>query len=282
MPLPPLPPSPFLLCRLTPAFFALIGLWVPTEATRRHAPHPTFLRRMTPPRTLMPTHTPPLGMLVLRSAPHARGAGTLVPQKPPDFGCVSRRATSPMVLLPTHTPPPPLWILVLRLAPRASGAGILVPQRPPAFGYISRRVRHDHHLPGTSEDVNIVPVDCFTRVRTGCSATLTDAYATIAMIRNLSEDVNIEPMMLPRLGKDGVVQLQRACVGARDGTCSLSRPLVHRSWRRLTWHLGPTAALFTGKHRTPPHAERVERCLRAGPPRGDKQVRLPTWSPGGK
>ena len=89
-----------------------------------------------------------------------------------------------MVLLPTHTPPPPLWILVLRLAPRASGAGILVPQRPPErFGYISRRVRHDHHLPGTSEDVNIVPVDCFTRVRTGCSATLTDAYATIAMIR---------------------------------------------------------------------------------------------------
>ena len=33
--------------------------------------------------------------------------------------------------------------------------------------------------------------------------------------------------------------------------------------------------LLTGKHRTPPHAERVERCLRAGPPRGDKQVRPP-------
>jgi hypothetical protein len=40
--------------------------------------------------------------------------------------------------------------------------------------------------------------------------------------------------------------------------------------------------LFTGKHRTSPHAERVKRCLRAGPPRGDKQVRLPVWSPGGK
>ena len=122
-----------------------------------------------------------------------------------------------MTLLPTHTPPPPLWILVLRLAPRASGAGVLVPQRPPErppeFGYISRRVRHDHHLPGTSEDVNIVPVDCFTRVRAACSATLMDTYATIAMIRSLSEDVNIEPMMLPRLGVDGVVQLHGGLCG---------------------------------------------------------------------
>ena len=100
-------------------------------------------------------------------------------------------------------PASPLWALALRLAPRASGDGILVPQRPPAFGYINRHVRHDHHLPGTSEDVNVntVLMDCFTRVRTGCcSATLMDTYATIAMIQSLSEDVNIEPMMLPRLG----------------------------------------------------------------------------------
>ena len=101
-----------------------------------------------------------------------------------------------MTLLPTHTPPPPLWILVLRLPPRASSAGNLVPhrppERPPELGYISRRVRHDHRLPSTSEDVNIVSVYCFTWVRTRCSATLTDAYATIAMIRNLSEDVNTE------------------------------------------------------------------------------------------
>ena len=37
--------------------------------------------------------------------------------------------------------------------------------------------------------------------------------------------------------------------------------------------LPPSLSLFTDTHRTPPHAERVERCLRAGPPRGDKQVR---------
>ena len=197
--------------------FALIGLWVPSEAPRRHAPHPTFLRRMTPPGTLVPTYTPPLGMLVLRSAPHARGAGTLVPQKPPDYDCVSRQTTPPMVLRPTHTPPPSLWSLVLRLPPRASGAGNLVPHRPPKRppepGYISRRVRHDHHLLGTSEDVNTVPVYCFTRVRMRCSATLTDAYNTIAMIRNLSEDVNIESMRLPRLGTDSVVQLQGGLCG---------------------------------------------------------------------
>ena len=35
-------------------------------------------------------------------------------------------------------------------------------------------------------------MDCLTWVRTGCSATLTDAYATIAIIRNLNEDVNTE------------------------------------------------------------------------------------------
>ena len=34
-------------------------------------------------------------------------------------------------------------------------------------------------------------------------------------------------------------------------------------------------SLSTGTHRTPPHAERVERSLRAGPPWGDKQVRPP-------
>jgi hypothetical protein len=97
---------------------------------------------------------------------------------------------------PTHTPPPPLWILVLRLGPRASSAGNMVPhrlpERPPELGYISRRVRHDHRLPNTSEDVNIVSVYCFAWVWTRCSATLTDAYTTIAMIRNLSEDVNTE------------------------------------------------------------------------------------------
>ena len=72
---------------------------------------------------------------------------------------------------------------VLRSAPRTSGADILVPQKPPDFGYISRRVRHDRHVPGTSEDVNIVPMDCLTWVRTGCSATPADAYATIATLR---------------------------------------------------------------------------------------------------
>ena len=51
---------------------------------------------------------------------------------------------------------------------------------------------------------------------------------------------------------------------------------------RAALSLPTSLPLLTGKHRTPPHAERVERCLRAGPPRGDKQVRLPTWSPGGK
>ena len=109
-------------------------------------------------------------MLVLGSAPRASDTGVLVPQKSPDVSYVSRhirkRTTPPMILLPTHTPPPPLWILVLRLAPRASGAGILVPhrppERPPEFGYISRRVRHDHRLPSTSEDVNVVSVYCFT------------------------------------------------------------------------------------------------------------------------
>ena len=81
---------------------------------------------------------------------------------------------------------------MLRSAPRASGTDLLVPQKPPDVGYISRRVRHDHHPPGTSEDVNILRVDCFTWVRTACSATLTDAYATIAMFRNSNEDVNTE------------------------------------------------------------------------------------------
>ena len=135
--------------------------------------------------TMPPTHAPPLWMLVVRSAPRASDTDILVPQKPPNAGYVSRRTrkrtTPPMTLLPTHTPP--LWILVLRSAPRASGTGLLVPQKPPDVGYISRRVRHDHHPPGTSEDVDILRVDCFTWVRAACSATLTDAYATIAMFR---------------------------------------------------------------------------------------------------
>ena len=107
---------------------------------------------------LLPTHTPLLWVLVLRSAPRASGADILVPQKPPDFGYVSRRmrqrTTPPMTLLPTHTPP--LWMLVLRSAPRASGTDLLVPQKPPDVGYTSRRVRHDHNPPGTSEDVGIL------------------------------------------------------------------------------------------------------------------------------
>ena len=101
---------------------------------------------------------------MFRSAPRASDTDILVPQKPPNVSYVSRRTrkrmTPPMTLLPTRTPP--LWILVLRSAPHASGAGLLVPQKPPDVGYISRRVRHDHHHPGTSEDVNILRVDCFT------------------------------------------------------------------------------------------------------------------------
>ena len=107
-----------------------------------------------------PTHAPSRWMLVLGSAPRASDTGVLVPQKSPDVSYVSRHmrklTTPPVVLLPTHTPPPPLWILVLRLAPRASGAGLLVPQTPPDVGHISRHVRHDHHPPGASEDVNIL------------------------------------------------------------------------------------------------------------------------------
>ena len=112
--------------------------------------------------------------------------------------CLPKRLTAA-----THTTPP---FLLCHLT-----------SDPPAS-----RVRHDHHPPGTSEDVDILRVDCFTWVRTACSATLTDAHATIAMFRNSNEDVNTESVRLPRLGKGGVVQLQRACVGARDGTCSLS------------------------------------------------------------
>ena len=50
-------------------------------------------------------------------------------------------------------------------------------------------------------------------------------------------------------------------------------PAASISLLRFMERLLPTSlSLFTGKHRTPPHAERVEeRCLRAGPPRGDKQ-----------
>ena len=107
---------------------------------------------------LPPTHTPPLWMLVLGSAPRASDTGVLVPQKPPDVSYASRhirkRTTPPMTLLPTRTPP--LWMLVLRSAPRASGIDLLVPQKPPDVGYTNRRVRHDHHPPGTSEDVNIL------------------------------------------------------------------------------------------------------------------------------
>ena len=48
-------------------------------------------KRTTPPVALLPTHTPPLWILVLRSAPRASGTGLLVPQKPPDVGYISRR-----------------------------------------------------------------------------------------------------------------------------------------------------------------------------------------------
>ena len=47
------------------------------------------------------------------------------------------------------------------------------------------------------------------------------------------------------------------------------RPLAPPS--RAALSLPTSLPLLTGKHRTPPHAERVERCLRAGPPRGDNQ-----------
>ena len=60
-------------------------------------------------------------------------------------------------------------------SPSVPVRGLRPPERPPELGYISRRVRHDHRLPSTSEDVNIVSVYCSTRVRTRCSATLTDA-----------------------------------------------------------------------------------------------------------
>ena len=49
------------------------------------------------------------------------------------------------------------------------------------LGYVSRRIRHD------------------------CN------------VSDSSEDVDIEPMRLPRLGTDGVVQSRTACVGVRDG-----------------------------------------------------------------
>ena len=51
---------------------------------------------------------------------------------------------------------------------------------------------------------------------------------------------------------------------------SLSPLVAHTATRPSSQ--GPASALrlnyFTGKNRKPPHAERVERCLRAGPPRG--------------
>ena len=173
--------------------------------------------------TMPPTHAPSRWMLVLGSAPRANDAGVLVPQKSPDVSYVSRhmrkRTAPPMVLLPTHTPPPPLWNLVLRVPPRASGAGNLVPhtppERPPEFCYISRRVRHDHRLPSTSEDVNVVSVYCFTWVRKRCSATLTDAYATIYTFRTRVRRCTLNRWT--RLGTDGVVQLQRDCASARGG-----------------------------------------------------------------
>ena len=60
-------------------------------------------------------------------------------------------------------------------------------------------------------------MDCFTWVRTGCSATLTDAYATIAMIRNLNEDVNTESVDCLAWVKTVWFNCKGACVGARDG-----------------------------------------------------------------
>ena len=159
-------------------------------------------------------------LLVLRLTPHARCAGILVPQKPPDFSCVSRRIRQwtplPLEQLPTHKPPL-LWIPALRPTPRASGVDLLVQWKPPGVDYISRRVRHDRPPPGTSENVDILRVDCFIWVRTERLATLAGAYATIATFRNSGGDVNIESMRLPRLGIDGVVQSRTACVGVREG-----------------------------------------------------------------
>ena len=60
-------------------------------------------------------------------------------------------------------------------------------------------------------------MDCFTWVRTGCSATLTDAYATIAMIRNLNEDVDTESVDCLAWVKTEWFNCKGACVGARDG-----------------------------------------------------------------
>ena len=34
------------------------------------------------------------------------------------------------------------------------------------FGYVSRRIRHDFHVPDTSEDVNIESMDCLAWVQT--------------------------------------------------------------------------------------------------------------------
>ena len=38
------------------------------------------------------------------------------------------------------------------------------------FGYASRRIRHDCHVPDTSEDLNIESMDCLAWVRTDCLA----------------------------------------------------------------------------------------------------------------
>ena len=74
-------------------------------------------------------------------------------------------------------------------------------------------------------------------------------------------------------------------------TCGPSSPRAARSRRPLAPPAPPALSallslpnylsLFTGKRRAPPHAERVEKCLRAGPSRGDKQVRPPKRSLGG-
>ena len=63
--------------------------------------------------------------------------------------------------------------------------------------------------------------------------------------------------------------------------CPLAPPARARHAVLLILHgfggavAGCSLSLFTGKHRTPPHTERLKRCLRAGPPRGDKQERPP-------
>ena len=91
------------------------------------------------------------------------------------------------------------------------------------------------HVPARVRMWTLLSVDCLTWVRTGCSATLTDAYATIAMHPELDEDVNTEsvdclawvqtvwfncrglvwvPDMGPRSGLRLRLRLLRACRSA--------------------------------------------------------------------